>query len=271
MKRIILFCISFICIVNVYSQDLLTKNNVERLLIESPAFTIFKDNYFVSGTTLNESPDKTNSDVKFQVSFKHRLTNKPILSGFYPYLTYTQKSFWDIYMNSSPFVETNYNPTLTFIKPLFKDNYLNGAFVLSFEHESNGLDSISGSKSWNFIAGTYIHAFTPNLSTILRLWVPFGLTDNPNLMDYIGYCEAKLTWNIIENKLITELAVKKGARWDWKGNIELNISYRPFKNRNQYIMLQWFNGYAESLIDYKQKSNMLRIGFVLKPEFYKLY
>ncbi|WP_394700040.1 phospholipase A [uncultured Draconibacterium sp.] len=73
---------------------------------------MFKDNYFVTGTTLNDEPKKYNSDAKFQISIKYRIMNKPFLYGFYPYLTYTQKSFWDIYLNSSPFAESNYNPGL---------------------------------------------------------------------------------------------------------------------------------------------------------------
>jgi phospholipase A1 len=254
-----------------YCQSSLTKDTVEQLLSTSPAFSIFRDNYFIAGTTLDEPPSENNSDVKFQISFKQRLINKPAVFGFYPYLTYTQKTFWDIFISSSPFAESNYNPSLLFIKPVYKHGYFNSACTFSIEHESNGLDSID-SRSWNFIAASYGRLFSPKISASLKLWVPFtSLYENPDLMDYIGYGQASVYWVIKENKLMADAAIRKGAEWNWKGSFELNVAYRPFKSRNQYLMLQWFKGYAESLIDYQQKHNMLRIGFVLKPTFYRFY
>ena len=49
------------------------------------------------------------------------------------------------------------------------------------------------------------------------------------------------------------------------------LSYRIFKNHNQYLMLQWFGGYAESLINYNKSVNMLRVGIILKPSKFVFY
>ena len=270
MKRYYILFFIVLGIRNSYCQSTLTKDSVEKLLTTSPAFSIYKDNYFIVGTTLQEPPSKYNSDVKFQVSFKQRLTNKHGWLGFFPYLTYSQKSFWNIFVSSSPFAESNYNPALIFTRPTYKNGKFNGAFLISLEHESNGRDSTE-SRSWNIIAGSYGKLFTSSISASLKLWIPLGLHDNPDLMEYIGYGQASLYWIIKENKLTADMVVRKGASWDWKGSIEVNIAYRPFKSHNQYIMLQWFNGYTESLIDYQEKHNMLRIGLVLKPTLYRFY
>jgi phospholipase A1 len=272
MKKGVFVCILlFITLLKSFGQLPLTRDTLDYILRTSPAFTIFKDNYFITGTTLNNQPSKFNSDVKFQISFKQRLINNRDILGFYPYLSYTQKSFWNIYQNSSPFAESNYNPSIFILKPIFKQNYVNGFFILSIEHESNGRDSTNGSKSWNYMAVNYMQIISPKLYISLKIWAPYGLNDNTDLMRYSGYGETSLYWVIKENRFLVEAIARKGATWDFRGSLQINLAYHPFKNRNQYIMLQWFNGYAENLIDYKENRNMLRIGLMLKPSFYKFY
>lgn len=78
-----------------------------------PPFGIYKDNYFVTGSSFSGGKlTKNNSDAKFQISIRHRLIKGVLPFHTYLFLTYTQKSFWDIYKKSKPFAESNYNPTL---------------------------------------------------------------------------------------------------------------------------------------------------------------
>lgn len=244
---------------------------VEKSIQDSPAFSIFRDNYFITGSALGSMPTKYISDAKFQVSFKYRIMNKPLIYDIYPYLAYTQKSFWDIFQNSAPFAESNYNPAFFLARPFFKDNEMKSLFTLGVEHESNGRDSISGTRSWNFISMQCGFFLNPALSAGIKLWAPFATEENPDLMDYIGYGEASLNWIIIQSKLSANLSARVGKLSEGKGNIKMELAYRPFRNRNQHLLLQWYEGYAESLINYQQKVNMLRIGFVLKPDFYRFY
>lgn len=275
IKMIFKYCVlvgfSFIWVNNSNGQLLLTKDTVESIISSNPAFTIYKDNYFITGSTLSDVPDKYNSDAKYQISFKQRLVNQPLPFGFYPFLSYTQKTFWDIYVNSSPFAESNYNPSIFIIRPFFKKNLLHSSLILSIEHESNGRDRADGSKSWNFFSATYCKIITSKAMVSLKLWIPVGLSDNPDLMEYIGQGEATCYWVIKENRLTADMIARKGTSWDWKGSFQINIAFRPFRIRNQYLMLQWCYGYAESLIDYQQKHNILRVGLVLKPTFYRFY
>ncbi len=273
MKNLIIAVFLFIYVYNnSYSQITLDSNSVSKALTESPAFTIYKDNYFITGTTLEHSPTKQNSDAKFQISFKYRIMDKPVVFNFYPYLTYTQKSFWSIYLKSSPFAESNYNPAIHFIKPIYKNNHLISSIGLSIEHESNGRDTITGSRSWNYVAAKYSQIFSKHLNASLKIWFPFCYkTDNNDLMKYIGYTEASINWRIVEKRLTADLITRKGSSSDWNGNLQLDIAYRPFKNQNEYLMLQWWNGYAENLIEYNQKQNMFRIGIVLKPSYFSFY
>lgn len=253
-----------------YAQYNLSKDSTEYAISQSPAFSIYKDNYIISGTVLDHVPSKDNSDAKFQFSFKQRIQNKPLVWGSYFYLIYTQKSFWDIYKKSSPFAENNYNPGLQLTKPIYSKNHLKGVFSFSMEHESNGRDSIY-SRSWNFIGLQYAHFFSREVNASLKAFIPLEKSDNPDLMKYIGYAEAQVSWNIIEELLILDIMARKGAAWDAKGSIMTSLSYRPSEKRNMYWTLQWFQGYGENLVDYNKHVSMLRIGFMVKPKLYRFY
>lgn len=253
-----------------FAQRGIGRDSVLQMMGQAPAFSIYKDNYLMTGTTLGESPSKYNSDIKFQFSFKERLQNTPLFLDSYLYLIYTQKSFWDVYQNSSPFAETNYNPGIMLATPIFKDDGLRGIMMVSIEHESNGRDS-TDSRSWNYIGINYSHHFTPATSASLKLFIPFGLGDNPDLLEYIGYGEGKFSHTFIKDKLILDLTARMGTGWNGKGSIMTTLNFRPSVRRNLYWSLQWFHGYAESLIEYTENVNMVRFGITIKPTFFRIY
>jgi phospholipase A1 len=61
------------------------KNVVE----EMPSFTIFGDNYIISGTTLGQTPNSNNSDAKMQIGFKQRVTNATLPWNTFLFFTWT--------------------------------------------------------------------------------------------------------------------------------------------------------------------------------------
>ena len=66
--------------------------------------TGYKDNYIITGFS-----DTT--EVKFQFSLKFDL--RPNHTNHSVYFGYTQKSLWNLYETSSPFVDSNYNPEIS--------------------------------------------------------------------------------------------------------------------------------------------------------------
>ncbi len=70
------------------------KFNVDSLIHDldsRPFFGIYKDNYFVLGTALNHKPNEYNSDVKFQISFRQRLTKSILPFHSHLFLSYSQR------------------------------------------------------------------------------------------------------------------------------------------------------------------------------------
>lgn len=248
---------------NTLNMDSLTHRQIVK---NEPYFTIFGDNYFITGIPTNKKVSSLNSDVKFEIGFKQRLTNLVLPLKTYAYLTYRQKSFWDVYQESAPFTESNYNPGIGFVKPFFKNNVMNKGVFFQFEHQSNGREA-EFSRSWNFLSLTFLYMHQENWQFMLKAWAPIGpLKDNPDLTDYIGFHESKISF-MPNPRLILEGEFRKGFSWDWKGSAKFTVSYKLDKDSNQYIYAQYYVGYAESLIEYDRNVSMIRVGIGFKDLF----
>ena len=236
-----------------------------------PQFGIYKDNYFVTGSSFSGGKlTKNNSDAKFQISIRHRLIKGMLPFHTYLFLTYTQKSFWDIYKKSKPFAESNYNPTLGLGTPITRRDKLVGLGMLQFEHESNGRGGDS-SRSWNRISLTGIFEFNRRFSGELKLWIPMGLSDNPDYVRYGGYGQAAVNYKSLDERVRLSLLVVKRGGWNLNANLRLEAGYRLSRRSNQYLFLQYYNGYAESMIEYRQFHSYWRIGFAIKPRGWTIF
>ncbi len=250
------------------SQIVLSQSKQETDYINNlPAFTIYGDNYFVTGTSLNGSGfTPETSDAKFELGFKQRLTNVSLPFGVFPFISYRQKSFWNIYQESSPFRETNYNPAVGLVKLLVDKNGITHGFWLTFEHESNGRDE-ENSRTWNFFSLTYIKPVGTKWQFRSRVWLPIGnMSGNEDLISYRGYFSLGASYNPIKNTFI-DIDVQPAFKKKLTGFVKLALSFKILNDRNQFLYLQYFGGYSEDLINYNKVSNNLRIGIVFKDLF----
>ena len=106
MKRtaVFLYVLFISCFVSVSAQVLVqdpkleyNADSVRAVLDKAPYFTLFKDNYFIGGTTIGHKPTAANSDVKFQLSIAQRLTKSKLPFDTYLFIQYTQKAFWNVF------------------------------------------------------------------------------------------------------------------------------------------------------------------------------
>ncbi|WP_396596583.1 phospholipase A [Dokdonia sp. R86516] len=265
IKQLFIFVLTLSCSVALGQQ--ITREKFNDSLQDLPSFSSYQDNYFVTGLPTNRDIDRNSADAKFQVSFKQIISRDLLPFESYLYLTYTQKAFWNIYKESLPFRDVNFNPSIAIGKAIFnKDNQLRGIASLEFEHESNGRDSIS-SRSWNRITAGYTTPLFKNTTARFELWLPFGYQEsNEDLLDYAGVGEVHINHEIKHDKLTLNLMLRKGLGFDGRGVVRSRLYYNPFKTSklNQYIMLEWYLGQAESLLDYQQSSSIIRLGYVIK-------
>lgn len=237
---------------------------------DSPSFEIYKDNYVVLGGDLLKRLDDNNSDAKFQISVRQRLTNSVLPLRTYLFLTYSQLAFWDVFKESFPFRDINFNPTIGLGKPLVYNNRYLGDLAVQLEHESNGKDG-DDSRSWNKVSFSGVFYINSHWSYFTKLWIPIvDGENNRNLVVYKGYAINAINYNQ-HNKYNISLVLNPRAGGFGNMNITVNAAYRLFKKENQYLFFEFYNGYGEGLLDYKEFHQRFRLGFVIKPSFRFVY
>lgn len=235
-----------------------------------PAFSVYKDNYFISGISLNERITSRTADVKYQISIRHRLTKSLLPLNTFLYLTYTQKSFWDIYTKSAPFRDNNYNPGIGLGRYIIVDNKLTGATFLQLEHESNGQND-ELSRDINLISFSGKYFFTNNLSIKFKVSVPFLIGEhNEDILDYRGTGNFTIDYKTRNDKwwFSGAFSPKKSVR---RANVSLTAGYKVSDRFNQYLFGEFYSGTGDSMLDYQSHDLKLRVGMGIKPIFYSVF
>jgi outer membrane phospholipase A len=218
--------------------------------------------------------------AKFQFSFKYRLVGDrgelgeavPALRGVY--FAFTQRSLWDINGNSSPFYDTSYMPELMFESQALVDPDAAGGFkFLGYQagvrHESNGRDG-PDSRSLNIAyvrpAVAYGRLDGWNLILIPRFFTYISdLSNNPDIRQYRGNMEVMAIAGRNDRfALAVTGRIGEGAH---KGSVQTDLTIPVKFDRlfdfATYILIQYWNGYGESLLDYNKRSSTVRAGFSL--------
>lgn len=246
-------------------------DSIIRALDKLPSFGIYKDNYMLAGTELFTQPNKWNSDAKFQVSIRQRLSNSVLPFKMFLFLTYTQKAYWDIFQDSFPFRDLNYNPAIGLGRPLVYHNRFLGYLSLMLEHESNGRDGID-SRSWNKITLSSALLFHNRWMMEANLSIPFvdGM-ENKDIVKYMGWGDVTMEYTSEDRKYVFSATVNKRGGWNLNTNMTLSVALRLWSDSNQFLFFEYYNGYGENMLDYKVYRQRLRAGFVIKPKFLNFY
>ncbi len=274
MKRFIIILLGVLAAFATEAQILVTgggepmlEDSVKQDFSNQPYFGIYKDNYFIFGPSVGPKANRTNTNVKFQISIAQRLTKGTLPWGTYLYLFYSQKCFWNILENSMPMTDLNFNPGIGITKPLFVKNRYIGKMTFLVEHESNGRDSIQ-SRSWNRVALAANVFVTKNLMVHAKVWVP--IVDGENNRDIVDYCG----WNqfgiqvVSDNKRFTGGISIVPRHRIGSCNVVVDFAVRLFKRENQYLFFQFYNGYGEGLLDYNKFHSQLRVGLLIRPKLF---
>ncbi|MCM1449323.1 MAG: phospholipase A [Clostridiales bacterium] len=256
-------------IVPVSEEARIDADSVRRAFDDGPYFGLYKDNYFIFGPAIGQKATKKNTNVKFQISIAQKLTKSTLPWGTYLYLYYTQKVFWNVLENSMPMTDLNFNPGIGLAKPLFSKGRYIGKFTFQIEHESNGRDSI-WSRSWNKVSLGANLIIDNNLMVHGKVWIP--IVDGENNRDILKYCGIyQVGTSILSNdrRWSGSIVMVKRQGWNmFNFNTIVELAYRLSRKQNQFLFLQYYNGYGEGLLDYKQFHSQLRVGIVIKPELF---
>ncbi|RLU00727.1 phospholipase A [Ketobacter sp.] len=213
-----------------------------------------------------------NAEAKLQISLKVPLNQDDLLvANDAVYFAFTLKAFWQVYNHdiSAPFRETNYRPEIYYLMPITSNLVeADTALAFGFEHESNGRSQIL-SRSWNRIFLNYYYA-RDNYLLSFRPWYRIpedekddaadaSGDDNPDISTYMGYFELMGTWE--QNDYEFSLLLRNNLKHPNYGAVQLDASF-PLWGRLRGVV-QYFNGYGESLIDYNHRTERLGVGILL--------
>lgn len=249
----------------VYNPD-----SVRAILDKQPYFSLFKDNYFIGGIPVGEKITSRNSDVKFQISISQRLTKSKLPFDSYLFLQYTQKAFWNVFQNSLPMRDLNFNPGIGLGHLIIRHNkYIGKAYVM-IEHVSNGKDSIDN-RSWNKLTLAAAVLLNKNWEVQFKGWIPvIDGKENDDILKYNGIFQVAANYRTDNKRLNLGVILTKRLTW-LSFNTQLELSYKFNNKENQYLFVQYYNGYGENLLEYNQFRSILRVGFVIKPQDFSLY
>ncbi|MBV6273471.1 phospholipase A [Alcaligenaceae bacterium CGII-47] len=225
--------------------------------------------YFVAG-------GHDGANARFQLSLKYRLHSPqdPAQPGFFDnfYVGYTQTSLWDLHSDSLPFVDTTYNPSVFWNKDAIWQTADQKWFIglnAGLEHRSNGKEG-DDSRSLNDFylqpALNYRLDGGSTLSFMPRVKAYVQTQRDMHYPDYLGYVDWKARW-AQDNGLAVSGLYRQGTAG--RNATQLDISWplrRTFLNMNGYLYLQFFQGYGETLLGYKERSaSQVRLGIAFVP------
>ena len=215
-------------------------------------------------STVPESLDYINTEVKFQISFKVKALE--VKDRFDLWIGYTQLSFFQMYSKaiSSPFRENNYEPELMGIIHTDYDLLgLRGRFInIGLVHQSNGRQEPL-SRSWNRIYAQFGFE-RGGFGLMVRPWYrikeDWTVDNNPDITTYMGHGDIVATYERSGHML--SLLLRSNLNfWNLYGGMQVDWSFPLYRQLKGYV--QVFTGYGESLIDYNHAQTTVGAGLLL--------
>ena len=254
------------------------KGRIESLLVRPTGdfigLTAYEQNYLMetySNGNYYDAKDMKHDEVKFQISvalpiWRDIFGEKSVLAG-----SYTQRSWFQLsnVSQSSPFRETNYEPSLFLgwsTQKALPWGWTLQDWETGFVHESNGRsDYEMKSRSWNRL---YARASATKDNWIIEIkpwWrIPekADKDDNPDISKYRGYFDLSLGYRSDSGH---QIKVKGHYSLKNRGGVEVSYSYPLTEHISLYT--QYYGGYGESLLDHNRKIQRIGVGISLNNVF----
>ncbi len=208
---------------------------------------------------------------KFQFSFKYRLFNNVVPDTVSWkdrwFFAYTQTSYWDLKSDSMPFEDSSYKPEIFYLFPKID---LSIPWIQTFglraglRHESNGKAG-DDSRSTNTMYLESVMEFPLGQGLVLemkpRAWFYVKNEDesNPDLYKYRGYTSLGLGLGDPDGLMLHTRTAFAEKGQTFMADISFPLA-RIHESLSFFFHVQYFNGYAEQLLHYREKDEIVRIG-----------
>jgi phospholipase A1 len=205
-------------------------------------------------------------EAKYQISLALPLWSNMFGSESELLFGYTQISVHQLYSFdiSAPTRDINYEPELIWRTNVDKsvDDFSFDTFQISLNHQSNG-QCKSLSRSWNRIIASLtfsMDSWVIQLRPWYRILEDEDTDKNPDIEDYMGNGEL-WSWYKYNNQTFGLMLRNNLRSENNRSTVQLDWSFPIHAKLKGY--LQYFNGYGETLVDYKYRNERLGIGLML--------
>ncbi|HYP81760.1 phospholipase A [Variovorax sp.] len=217
--------------------------------------------------------DYQKAEMQINLSLRSKLA-QGLLTGSDPtrqdslWFGYTQQSNWQVFNNdlSRPFRNTDYQPEFMYVYPT--DFHLPGGWRwryagLGLVHQSNG-QSKPLSRSWNryYLMGGM--ELDNRFVVTARLWKRISESpdddDNPDITDYLGHGELAAWWYPDSRNAF---GLTLGGFGKASQRLEYTRVIGDPGTSDLRFLVQLFNGYGNTLLDYNRNRTVLNIGLRL--------
>lgn len=215
-----------------------------------------------------QTPDNqrvSHVELQFQISFEVPVWTDIGGQPLTLYGAYTQKSFWQAYVSSAYFRESDYEPSM-FLNYAWGESLPWGWTLDSVDlgamHQSNGRGGTL-ERSWNRF---YLTATASHGPWVLRVqpWYPvpdFTLREhNPDIAHYLGYGRWVVSYHL-GRQTFSVLSRNNLTSGFTRGAWQLSWSFPMGRTLHGY--LQVFSGYGQSLIEYNHRTTAVGLGISL--------
>ena len=136
------------------------------------------------------------------------------------------------------------------------------------EHESNGRDG-EASRSWNKVSLSGRLLVDPQFMVHAKAWIPIvDGQNNKDILKYSGIFQGGAQFLSTNGRWVADVTFVKRQGWNLNFNTTLNVGYRIRERDTQFIMLHFYDGYGENMLDYNKYHCRLRIGLLIRPNFF---
>lgn len=206
-------------------------------------------------------------ETKIQLSLKVR-----VIEDLNCYFGYTQLMMWGLFHS---FKDLNYNPEF-FYRFTFDKSTNRWLDIGPYEHVSNGMSGME-KRAWNRTYIRYYETFrstnTFQFAWSLKAWVPYWYKPaTEGIPKYNGLWEAEFTLldflsSGFDNSELMFRVYPGGPMYinPLSGGQELTFQFKIRKMRFLPLFsFQFFHGYGESLLNFKNERYGIRAGLALK-------
>ncbi len=233
----------------------------------------YKQNYilpfsYISGQSeefWTEDSNMKDIEATFQVSMKYPLALDVTPIGGDVYVTYTNRSHWQLYTSDQAFREIAHEPEVLID---FGQNWEFGGvkntnILFGYNHQTNGQSGIE-KRSWNRLFTDFVFAHK-DFSLSARAWLPFSeeTDSNKDISDYIGYHElnGRYYWQ--------DQTFSAKTTWAFhEGHGSLTFGWEKPLSKAVSVYVEGFYGYGDTMIDFDEKTERISVGFILTNDLF---